>query len=142
MEYCLVSKTSDCRNCYKCIRHCPIKAISFKDNKAEIIHDECILCGRCHLVCPQNLKIIRNDIDIVKELIIRKQIVVSLAPSFISYFHTSFDNVKEALLKLGFYDVEETAIGATIVKKQYEKMMEEEKEDVPLEECLKEWGID
>lgn len=135
MEYCLVSKTSDCRNCYKCIRHCPIKAISFKDNKAEIIHDECILCGRCHLVCPQNLKIIRNDIDIVKELIIRKQVVVSLAPSFISYFHTSFDNVKEALLKLGFYDVEETAIGATIVKKQYEKMMEEEKEDVIISSC-------
>lgn len=135
MEHCLVSKTNDCRNCYKCIRHCPIKAISFKDNKAEIIHDECILCGRCHLVCPQNLKIIRNDVDAVKKLIANKNVIVSLAPSFISYFHTSFENIKEAILKLGFYDVEETAIGATIVKKQYEKMIEEEKEDVIISSC-------
>ena len=27
---------NNCRNCYKCIRACPVKSISFKDNHAEI----------------------------------------------------------------------------------------------------------
>lgn len=135
MDYCLISKTSNCKNCYKCIRHCPIKAISFKDNKAEIIQEECILCGKCHLVCPQKLKIIRDDIHVVKEMLTNQKVIVSLAPSFISYFHTSFDNVKAALLKLGFYDVEETAVGATIVKKQYDKILENGQEDIVISSC-------
>ena len=66
MQYCLTSNTSDCRNCYKCIRHCPIKAISFRDDKAEIIAEDCILCGKCYNVCPQHLKEIRNDTEKVR----------------------------------------------------------------------------
>ena len=135
MEYCLISKTINCKNCYKCIRHCPIKAISFKDNKAEIIQEECILCGKCHLVCPQNLKIVRDDTKIVEELIKKHDVIVSIAPSFVSYYHTGISEVKKALLKLGFKDVEETAVGATIVKKQYEKILDEGKQDVLISSC-------
>ncbi len=135
MEYCLISKTINCKNCYKCIRHCPIKAISFKDNKAEIIQEECILCGKCHLVCPQNLKIIRDDTKIAKELIKKHDVIVSIAPSFVSYYHAGISKVKEALLKLGFKDVEETAVGATIVKKQYEKILDEGKQDILISSC-------
>ena len=69
MQYCLTSNTSDCRNCYKCIRHCPIKAISFRDDKAEIIAEDCILCGKCYNVCPQHLKEIRNDTEKVRRLV-------------------------------------------------------------------------
>ena len=43
--------------------------------------------------------------------------------------------MRKALKKLGFYDVEETAIGATIVKKEYEKMLKEEKRDVVISSC-------
>ena len=49
MDYCLESKTNNCKNCYKCIRNCPVKSISFTNNKAIIIHDDCILCGKCYL---------------------------------------------------------------------------------------------
>ncbi|MDK2943188.1 MAG: hypothetical protein PWP56_2701, partial [Acetobacterium sp.] len=28
-----------CRNCYKCIRICPVKAIKLKDEHAQIISD-------------------------------------------------------------------------------------------------------
>ena len=134
--YALVSNTSNCKNCYKCIRSCPVKSISFIDNRAKIINQDCVLCGTCHLVCPQEVKIVRDDIDDVKKLIQNNErVIVSLAPSFVAeYKNSSFKNLKEALLKLGFYDVEETAIGATIVKKAYDEMLDEN-HDVIISSC-------
>jgi len=136
MQYCLTSDTRDCRNCYKCIRHCPIKSISFKDEKASIIKEDCILCGRCYNICPQNLKSIRNDIAKVKRLLQdNEKVIVSLAPSFISYYSDSdIECMRNTLKKLGFFDVEETAIGATIVKKAYDEMLEEGR-DVIISSC-------
>ena len=76
-------KKSNCKNCYKCIRHCPVKSIRFSGNQAHIIGDECILCGHCFVVCPQNAKEIVNDTERVKVLLQgREPVYVSLAPSF------------------------------------------------------------
>ena len=52
MVYALGTKKNDCKNCYKCIRSCPTKSISFVDNQASIIKDDCVLCGRFYLSCP------------------------------------------------------------------------------------------
>ena len=137
MDYCLQSKTTNCKNCYKCIRHCPSKSITFAQNKATIIKDSCILCGQCYLVCPQEVKVVRNDVEVVKNLFKNNQkVYVSLAPSFVSYYsYTSLDEIESALKKLGFYSVEETAIGATIVKKAYDEMLEEKDRDVIISSC-------
>lgn len=43
--------------------------------------------------------------------------------------------MRKALLKLGFKDVEETAIGATIVKTEYERILKEESRDVLISSC-------
>ena len=43
--------------------------------------------------------------------------------------------MREALQTLGFYDVEETAIGATIVKNEYERILREEEKDVLISSC-------
>ena len=51
MADCLTLKKSNCKNCYKCIRHCPVKSIRFSGNQAYIIGNECILCGQCFVVC-------------------------------------------------------------------------------------------
>ena len=136
MQYCLSSDTKDCRNCYKCIRHCPIKAISFKDDKASIIKEDCILCGRCYNVCPQNLKVIRNDLPKVRRLLQdNERVIASLAPSFISYYSgTDISGMRSALKKLGFYDAEETAVGATIVKNAYDEMLKEDR-DIIISSC-------
>lgn len=136
MERCLESKKSNCKNCYKCIRHCPVKSISFTDNQATIVHDDCILCGNCYLVCPQKVKMVRNDIGKVKKFILDNQkVIVSLAPSFISnYANASIDSMRTVFKKLGFYDVEETAVGATIVKNSYNKMLDD-KHDVIISSC-------
>lgn len=136
MNYCLESKKSNCKNCYKCIRKCPVKSISFANSQATIVHDDCILCGNCYLACPQKTKIVRNDISKVKKMLLdNEKVIVSLAPSFISnYAHTGIDSMRKVLQQLGFYDVEETAVGATIVKNAYNEMLDGHR-DVLISSC-------
>ena len=137
MNSCLTLKKSNCKNCYKCIRHCPVKAIRFSGNQAHIIGNECILCGQCFVVCPQNAKEIVNEIEKVKVFLQNGDpVVVSLAPSFIAnYDGAGIEVMRAALKKLGFYDVEETAIGATIVKTEYENMLKEGYRDIVISSC-------
>ena len=134
---CLTLKKSNCKNCYKCIRHCPVKSIRFSGNQAYIIGNECIMCGQCFVVCPQNAKQIVDETEKVKVLIQSGDpVVVSLAPSFAAnYDGVGIEAMREALKKLGFYDVEETAIGATIVKNEYERICKEEERDVIITSC-------
>ena len=137
MSNCLTLKKSNCKNCYKCIRHCPVKAIRFSGNQAHIIGNECILCGQCFVVCPQDAKQIVDETEKVKVFLQSPEpVIVSLAPSFIAnYTGVGINSMREALQKLGFYDVEETAIGATIVKKEYERMLKEDERDVIITSC-------
>ena len=137
MPNCLTLKKSNCKNCYKCIRHCPVKAIRFSGNQAHIIGNECILCGQCFVVCPQNAKQIVDETEKVKVFLQSGDpVVVSLAPSFVAnYEGVGICAMRDALQKLGFYEVEETAIGATIVKNEYERMLKEDERDIIITSC-------
>lgn len=137
MPDCLRLKKSNCKNCYKCIRHCPVKSIRFSGNQAHIIGNECILCGQCFVVCPQNAKEIVDETEKVKVMLQGAEpVYVSLAPSFIAnYDGVGISAMREALKRLGFADVEETAVGATIVKNEYERILREEKRDVVISSC-------
>ena len=137
MPNCLTLKKSNCKNCYKCIRHCPVKAIRFSGNQAHIIGNECILCGQCFVVCPQNAKEIVDETEKVKVLLQGDDpVIVSLAPSYVAnYDNISITTMRKALKQLGFYDVEETAIGATIVKNEYERLLREDGRDVIISSC-------
>lgn len=130
-------KEANCKNCYKCIRHCPVKSISFSGNQAHIIADECILCGQCFIVCPQNAKVIKDDTDRAKALLCgNAPVIASIAPSFAAAFPgIGIGGIEEALRSLGFYAAEETAIGASIVKKQYEALIEKGEQDVIISSC-------
>ena len=137
MTSCLTLKKSNCKNCYKCIRHCPVKAIRFSGNQAHIIGNECILCGHCFVVCPQNAKEIVDGTEKARVLLQSgSPVYVSLAPSFVAnYEGIGINSMRAALKKLGFTDVEETAIGATIVKNEYERMLREEQRDIIITSC-------
>lgn len=137
MSNCLTLKKSNCKNCYKCIRHCPVKSIRFSGNQAHIINNECILCGHCFVVCPQNAKEIVDETEKVKVLLQSgAPVYVSIAPSFVAnYDGVGIGAMRAALQKLGFADVEETAVGATIVKTEYERMLREDGRDVIITSC-------
>lgn len=130
-------KKSNCKNCHKCIRHCPVKSIRFSGNQAHIMSDECILCGQCFVVCPQNAKEIADGIEVSKLLLSGDApVVASIAPSFAAYFDgVGLDAMTDALKQLNFASVEETAIGATFVKREYEKQINSGKEDIIISSC-------
>jgi iron only hydrogenase large subunit-like protein/uncharacterized Fe-S cluster-containing protein len=130
-------KKSNCKNCYKCIRHCPVKSISFSGNQAHIAGDECILCGQCFVVCPQNAKEIVDGTEFVRVLFSGEApVIASVAPSFTAYFDgVGFGALSRALERLGFAGAEETAIGATLVKREYEKQLLEGSQEVIISSC-------
>ena len=116
----------NCKNCYKCVRYCPVKAIEIKDHVARIIENDCILCGTCVTVCPQNAKEDIPDIGAITECLIGgEQVIASVAPSYAAYFSTDFPTLRSALKDLGFADAFETAEGAYLVKTEYERLVHE-----------------
>lgn len=137
MSQYLKLKKSNCKNCYKCIRHCPVKSIRFFENQAFIVEDECILCGQCFVVCPQNAKEIKNDVEAAKALIAGgSPVIASIAPSFVAnYEGITITALRNALKKLGFSGAEETAEGATAVKQKYDEMVEKGEQELIISSC-------
>lgn len=137
MPNCLTLKKSNCKNCYKCIRHCPVKSIRFSGEQAHIVGNECILCGQCFVVCPQNAKEIVDETEKTKVFLQSgAPVFVSIAPSFVAnYDGIGINSMRKALKKLGFFDVEETAVGATMVKNEYDRILNEEDRDILISSC-------
>ena len=106
-----------CHDCYKCIRHCPCKAIRIVDGRAGVIQELCVACGMCVKVCPAHAKKIRPDLARARYLLgTGKKVYASLAPSFVSYFRNIPKGALVAAIKrLGFAGVSETALGAQVV---------------------------
>lgn len=118
-------KDAKCRHCYKCVRYCMVKAISVQNEQAHILKDHCINCGRCMEICPQNAKTFASDMDRVKAYLKQGfKTIISIAPSYLGVLE--FDSpgqIVDALLKLGFAEVRETAEGAALVTNEYKKII-------------------
>ncbi len=127
----------ECRDCYKCIRNCPVKAIRYSDGRAEIIDSECILCGECVVTCPQRGDFLESQVDAIRRMIERgRRLVASVAPSFISDIPVgSMEGMRETLRLLGFADAGETALGGEIVSREYERIMRENEKDLLISSC-------
>ncbi|HOP73445.1 MAG TPA: [Fe-Fe] hydrogenase large subunit C-terminal domain-containing protein [Bacillota bacterium] len=113
-----------CRDCYKCVRYCPVKAIRVIRNHAEVVAERCIGDGRCVIVCPQRAKKVESGIEaVVKHLKSQSKVAVSLAPSFVSAFEGIRPGQLFAALKnIGFDYVEETAAGAEYVARKHAEL--------------------
>lgn len=104
---------NECHDCYKCVRQCPIKAIKIENGHASVLSEKCIACGSCVKACPSNAKRVRSDIDKVKTLLLaKKEIYVSLAPSWTGVFDYKPEKMIAILKRLGFKGISETALGA------------------------------
>ena len=112
----IYTQIKNCRDCYRCVRRCPVKAIQVHDGHPVIVEELCTYCGTCVKACPNGVKTIRNDVDNVKMAFLsKKRVIASVAPSYVSEFDGYDENFLRALYKLGFSDVSETAIGAALV---------------------------
>lgn len=63
-------------------------------------------------------------------------VIASVAPSFSANFGgVSIESMRAALGRLGFNGASETAIGATVVKREYEHMMASDSRNVVISSC-------
>lgn len=130
-------KEAKCKNCYKCVRVCDVKAIAVKNEQAQIMNDQCILCGHCLSACPQNAKVLVSDMERVQEFLKSGQkTVISLAPSFAGVLdYEKPGQLVAALKRLGFSLVRETAEGAAYVTEEYGRLLEEGSMDNIITTC-------
>lgn len=127
---------ANCKNCYACVRACPVHAISVKAEQAQIMKERCIGCGKCLKVCPKNAKQVKTEVQTVKGYIRgNNQVVASIAPSFAAVFGSQSDKICSALKYLGFTYVEETAVGADFVTEQYEQYIAIKKNNCHITSC-------
>ena len=123
-----------CRDCYRCVRTCAVKAIRVQDGQAQVVPELCIACGDCVLACPQGAKTVRDDRPDVQQAIREgRKVVASVAPSAPAYFGlTVFSQMEEALKSLGFAAADETAFGAEMVGRAHKEYVEQHTELWPL----------
>lgn len=124
-DFPLYTVKTDCQDCYKCVRRCPVKAIKIEDNSAMIVTDLCVACGICYKVCPAKAKQTRNDLPRAKFLVkSQKEIYVSLAPSWITEFpEYTPGQMIAAIRRLGIKGVSETALGAEEVSAETARIL-------------------
>ncbi|MCX8021909.1 MAG: 4Fe-4S binding protein [Syntrophorhabdaceae bacterium] len=106
--------TARCRDCYRCLRACPVKAIRMERGQAYVDEKRCIACGTCIRECPQNAKSFRHDIDVAQRLIESgNPVVASIAPSFAAVFSKwQIARLASGLRTLGFRYIGQTSQGA------------------------------
>jgi iron only hydrogenase large subunit-like protein len=133
-SYPIYTVETECQDCYKCVRHCPVKAIKVENGRATVMPELCVACGHCVEVCPAKAKKVRDDIGRAKHLLsLNKPVYASLAPSWISEFQgIEPSHMIAALKKLGFTGVSETALGAQLVTSQTAELLKNAKAGVLL----------
>lgn len=130
----IMTNPARCRDCYRCVRNCDVKAIRVKEGQAQVVQELCILCGTCVRICPQKAKSIRSARqDILNAQKEGRMIVASVAPSAPAFFDMgSFEDLEKALKELGFHAAEETAIGAQIVAEAHREYVERARDRWPV----------
>lgn len=126
MNYPIYTEKRECRDCYKCVRQCPVKAIRVKKGSAVVDHDLCIFCGRCVTVCPAGAKKVRDDLPRARQLLKTKErVYLSVAPSFFAEFGDEADFYLHFLKSAGVTGISETALGAQALSRELERLYHE-----------------
>jgi len=125
-EWVVSTNLARCRDCYSCVRACPVKAVRVQDGQAQVVPELCIACGSCVRACPQQAKSVREDLQAVKEALAAGQpLVASVAPSAPAFLCIqSFSQIEDALKELGFTEAGETAFGAEMVGLEHKDLVD------------------
>lgn len=120
----IILEEANCHNCMRCVRACPTNAMTYIDNKPQIVKDDCIYCGNCYAICPHEAKKVCSDFELVKQWLKDEEVYLSVAPSFAVVF-PQMKSFIQLLKHRGFKEVSETARGAAVVSKAYANLIKD-----------------
>ena len=126
-----------CRECGKCVqacpynaiidrqrpckKSCPTNAISMDEHNIVVVNeDKCIHCGECIRTCPFGALSARSYIvPIINAIKEKKPIFAMVAPAVDGQFgpDITMSDLRDSLVKLGFTDMYEVALGADFTAK-------------------------
>lgn len=121
----ITTRKVNCKDCHRCLRVCPVKAIGINRGRARVLDDKCIFCGKCVTECPQHAKRLISHVPAIQAAIASgRKTILSLGSSFSGLFseYTTRELVS-AIKSLGFHQVEETAVGAEAVSLCYRNLV-------------------
>jgi len=121
LEHSVTIDYARCRGCTTCMKNCPTEAIRVRRGKATILTERCVDCGVCIHSCPH--KAIRGHSDPLASLEKFQYTVALPDPVLYGQFqHLGTPNyVLDALTKLGFNAVFETAKGSCLLTNYVQK---------------------
>ncbi|MCL6471523.1 MAG: diguanylate cyclase [Firmicutes bacterium] len=110
-----------CKECYSCIRACPVKAIKMANGQIEILDERCIYCGRCVLACSKGSVELDGDFKRTFELLSSdKKVVAVLAPEYAaSFYPMTTEQLTYLIERAGFYGHEDTVLAEEMVARHY-----------------------
>ncbi len=122
-----------CKECYSCVRACPVKSIKVNDGHVEVMHETCIYCGECVLACSRGaLKLKDNTKRAYRLAKKRGKAIAILAPEYLVAFQPfGSTEIAAGLIKLGFDVVEGTILGEELVAAEYMRILSQD-EDFPI----------
>ena len=120
----IVSKT--CRDCYRCLRKCPVHAITVQAGHARVVAERCLSCGQCVRECPRRAIRVRGGVAAVKEMIASgTPVIASVALMESARIRPMVAEMMPALLRLGFAGAEATTRALRLVWSRYRQLARE-----------------
>ncbi|MGD0999897.1 MAG: [Fe-Fe] hydrogenase large subunit C-terminal domain-containing protein [Candidatus Brocadiia bacterium] len=120
----IVSKT--CRDCYRCLRKCPVHAITVQEGHARVVAERCLYCGQCVRECPRRAIRVRGGVAAVKEMIASgTPVIASVALMESARIRPVVAEMMPALLRLGFAGAEATTRALRVVWSRYRQIARE-----------------
>ena len=154
-----------CIKCGKCKANCPYDAIANKrrpcadacgvgaiesdeHGRAKINEDKCVSCGMCMVSCPFGAIADKSQLfQLIRAMKSGREIIAEIAPAFVGQFgeYATPEKIKAALIKLGFKDVYEVAMGADIgamaEAEHYVEAVASGKQPFLLTSCCPSWAM-